>query len=194
MAMIALLVLSTFVALAVRIYTFESQLPSTGEVDALIVLGAAVHGNAPSPVYEARLQHALHLLQQERVPLVILTGGARDANTATEAAVGARYLEARGIERRRMLLETQSRTTFENLCFAQQLGRARNLRTYALVSDPLHLARAVHLARGLGLTVLPAGTPYSRYVSAAARFQFLLRETYLFTAHAVFPRRKCSSP
>ena len=52
------------------------------------------------------------------------------------------------------------------------------MRTAILVSDPLHLRRAMWMAHDLGLSAVTSPTPTTRYRSWRARFRFLGRELY----------------
>jgi hypothetical protein len=60
--------------------------------DAIIVLGAAEYRGRPSPVLEARLNHALILYLKGLAPRVITTGGAGGDPVFTEGSVGRAYL------------------------------------------------------------------------------------------------------
>ncbi len=46
-----------------------------GPTDAIVVLGAAQYDGRPSPVLQARLDHALALYRQDIAPQIVLTGG-----------------------------------------------------------------------------------------------------------------------
>ena len=56
------------------------------------------------------------------------------------------------------------------------------LRSALLVSDPLHLPRAMRMSRDLRIDARPSPTPTSRYRSWSTRLPFFLRELY-FTNH-----------
>jgi uncharacterized SAM-binding protein YcdF (DUF218 family) len=168
------------IALAVQIWTFDAQLRAPAPLDAAIVLGAAAPAGTPSPVFAARLDYGRELWQRGAVRFVIVTGGGRDDPTNPEAVAGRRYLVAGGVPASKVLFETSSKTTPENLCFARAVGRARGLRTYAIVSDPFHVARAMRYAADLGIQAWPAATPYTKYLGLHTRLPFLLRETYLY--------------
>lgn len=149
----------------------------------VIVLGAAVWDDKPSPVYEARLRWAV-----ERVGVgtsrLILTGGVGDGDTRSEAAVGRDYAIAHGVDATRIVVEEASRTTAENLANAKAL--VGDDETCALVSDPLHLPRAMVLARDAGVRVSPSATPHTRFVSTGPRARLLFAEAwYLFKHRAL---------
>ena len=166
--------------LASLIWTYDGRYRATGPIDAAVVLGAAAPGGSPSPVFTGRLEYAETLLQQNAVRFVIVTGGGRDDPTQPEARAGARFLLERGADPARVLFETSSKTTPENLCYAAKLGAAHGLRSYAIVSDPLHLRRALRYARDIGMDARPAASPTTRYRGLGAKLQFTLRETYLY--------------
>src|ERR1035437_6929882 len=81
--------------------------------DAIGVFGAAEYDGRPSPVYRARLEHALTLYQHGIAPLIITLGG--DGGDAhSEGAVGRDYLKGKGVPESAIIAETQSRSTEES--------------------------------------------------------------------------------
>ena len=53
--------------------------------DVILVLGAAEYRGKPSPILEARLNHALFLYRQQWAPRILTTGGAGGDPNFTEA-------------------------------------------------------------------------------------------------------------
>src|SRR5208282_2201721 len=64
--------------------------------DAIGVLGAAEYDGRPSPVYRARLDHALELYHRGIAPLIITLGGP-GGDQFTEGSVGEGYLISKGV-------------------------------------------------------------------------------------------------
>lgn len=129
------------------------------EADAILVLGRRLVGDRPTPVFEARLVHAERLWRRGWAPRVVVAGGLTGRATRSEAEVGVAWLAARGLEAGSLLAEDRSQHTLENLFNVRARLRAEGWRRLLLVSDPLHLARAAALARGLGLEVRCQGAP-----------------------------------
>jgi uncharacterized SAM-binding protein YcdF (DUF218 family) len=73
----------------------------------------------------------------------------------------------------------------ENLYYAQQIAWQNGLTRIFIVSDPLHLKRAVLIAQDLGMDAYPAPTPTTRYQSLSSQLSFLVRETYYYTAYLI---------
>jgi uncharacterized SAM-binding protein YcdF (DUF218 family) len=182
---------ASLAGVAYRVWTFDSQWISTPPLDAAVVLGAAAPNGVPSPVFAGRLDFGETLFRSGAVRAIIVTGGGRDDPTNPEAAAGVRYLLGKGLPANRVLSETKSKTTPENLCFAADVGEANGIRSYAIVSDPMHLARAMRYADDLKLNARPAATPYTRYLSLWSRIPFLLRETYLYAKRVLSSPVRC---
>ncbi len=174
-----LLVLSIQTVVFSRKY---SERPS----DAAIVLGAAVQSGRPSPVYAARLDHAVDLHRRGIVRVLILTGGVGKGDSISESRAGAAYAIARGVPARAILTESVSHTTLQNLTEARRLLRSAGLRSALLVSDPLHMRRAQMMVRDLEIDAQPSPTPRSRYRTLRAQVPFLLRELYFHHHYLVF--------
>jgi uncharacterized SAM-binding protein YcdF (DUF218 family) len=158
-------------------------------VDAIIVLGAAAYDARPSPVFEERIRHGLALYRRGVASTLIFTGGfgGRSARFA-ESQVARRYALREGVPDRAILIETVSRNTRENLSEARTLMRARGFDRAIVVSDPLHMSRALRLCRELEIDALGSPTPTTRYRSFATRWRFLLNEVYFFHRDLLAPR------
>lgn len=157
----------------------------TKQSDSIIVLGAAVYGDKPSPVFEERIKHAIGLFQKQSAATMIFTGGLGDGASYTESEVGALYAMHEGISRSAILIETQSRTTLQNLVQAKAIMDSSGLNSAIIVSDPLHLKRASIMASNLGISAVTSPTPTSRYRSLKTKFEFLIREIYFYTQYVV---------
>lgn len=146
--------------------------------DVAIVLGAAVDGDTPSPVFRERIAHAVTLHGEERVSQLLFTGGQAKGDTLSESeAARVMALEA-GVPDDAILIETESRTTMRNLVEAQSVMQDAGLESAIIVSDPLHMRRAMEMADALGMDAQASATPTSRYRSFGTKAQFLAREIY----------------
>src|ERR1700685_3709093 len=85
-------VVSLQVAAVSRQIPRESLIDEAQPADAIMVLGAAEYRGKPSPVLEARLNHALFLYLKGLAPRIITTGGAGGDPVFTEGSVGRSYL------------------------------------------------------------------------------------------------------
>lgn len=157
----------------------SSRLPTAeGHADVAIVLGAAVWGERPSPVFAARIDHALDLLAAQQVEQIIFTGGMSSGDQMAESEAAARYALGRGVPLEHLRCETTSRTTWGNLSAAARLMEQEGWQSAHIVSDPLHIYRAGMMAEELGITALLSPTPYTRYRTWNSQLPFFLREIF----------------
>nr|WP_275584461.1 YdcF family protein [Stenotrophomonas sp. NLF4-10] len=149
--------------------------------DAIIVLGAAAYDAKPSPVFEERIRHGLDLYRQGYAPKLIFTGGFGGAGARfSESQVARRYALKQDVPARDILIESRSRTTRQNLIEAKRLMEAHGMHRVILVSDPLHMARALRLSDELGIDALASSTPSTRFRSFHTSWRFLAQEIYFF--------------
>lgn len=179
------LLVAGFLVIAYSIVRFSAQ-ESGNSADVAIVLGAAAWWNKPSPVYRERINQALALYKQGRVRLIIFTGGTRQPGYPSEAEVGRQFAESNGIPPWSILVDADSHTTWQNLEHAKVLMDSGGLHSALLVSDPLHMQRAVAMAQDIGIQVEPAPTLSTRVQSWTAQGKFLWRETWLYLGYRVF--------
>ena len=109
--------------------------------DAIVVFGAAQYNGVPSPVLQARLDHAFDLEEQGLAPLVITTGGPGGDRRFTEADVGRDYLIQKGMAEAMILEENQGGTTLQSVGAVARMLRSRGKKTCLIVSDGFHLFR-----------------------------------------------------
>ncbi|MEK3921780.1 MULTISPECIES: YdcF family protein [unclassified Paenibacillus] len=172
------------VVTAIRISAYTDE-DSSRISDAAIILGAAVAGDNPSPVFRERIEHGIELYRQGTVRNLLFTGGSGDEGEHTEAEVGQKYAIAHGVDPADIRIETKSRITEENLVNSIPIGEQAGYQTYTIVSDPLHMKRAMKLAAGLGMDAVPSPTRTTAYRTWRSKFPFLARETVMYMGYTI---------
>ena len=171
-------------ALGIEVTNYARQ-TSQEPADAAIVLGAAVYRNRPSPVFRERINHAVDLFHQGQVRALIFTGGKGPGDAVSEGEAGREYALAAGVPDSAIFIETTSENTLENLENAQEIIETQGFERVLLVSDPLHMRRAMLNAEDLGLDADPSPTTTSRYRSLRTQMRFLLREVYYLAVYQI---------
>ena len=184
----SLLLLCTLwlVYLGYAIIAFGKLGMPTQNADVAVVLGAAVEGDSPSPVFQERINHAIQLYQNGLVRMLIFTGGYAQGVKHAESDVARHYAIRNGVKQNDILIETKSATTQQNILRAQELMKANDLHTALIVSDPLHMKRAMRMANDLGFIAFPSPTPSTKYRSLSTQIPFLLREMYFYHYYWIF--------
>ena len=102
-------------------------------VDAIVVLGAAQYDGRPSPVFEARLKHAIDLWDSGIASAFIGTGGKLAGDRTTEAAVARDYAIAHGVPAEAIFGEDRAHNTLDSLTAVASEMRTRDLRSAVFV-------------------------------------------------------------
>ena len=176
----AILIFILGTALSIASYSDKDE---TRQADAVIVLGASVYDNSPSPVFCERINHAVELYKDGYVKAIIMTGGVGEGNIRSEADIAREYAEQQGVPADAIFKEESSSITAENLENAKRVMSEQSFSTALIVSDPLHMKRAMLYANDLGMTAYSSPTPTSLYRSWKTRLPFLMREEFFYIGY-----------
>jgi uncharacterized SAM-binding protein YcdF (DUF218 family) len=167
-----------WVYVQIESYAAEDQ---AAPADAIGVLGAAEYDGKPSPVFRARLDHALALFNRGVAPLIITLGG-DGGDEYTEGAVGREYLMGMGVPESAIIAETQSRNTEDSARRIAVIARANGLRRLVIVSDGTHLFRIHEICAAEGLDVLTSPRPRVAVEGGSQDAERIAHEILSYTA------------
>ena len=162
-----------------QIESYASQ-DQAAPYDAIGVLGAAEYDGKPSPVYRARLDHALELYHRGIAPLIVTLGG-NGGDQFSEGAVGREYLEGQGVPEEAIIAETESRNTEESARRIAVIARANGLRRLVIVSDGTHMFRIHEICAAEGLNVLTSPRPRVAVEGGSAETERIEHEILSYT-------------
>jgi uncharacterized SAM-binding protein YcdF (DUF218 family) len=168
-AAIVLLALAAFSPLGnLLLYPLESRFPpwdaAQGAPDGIVVLGgpidpdlSAAHGRPVVNSAPDRFVAAAVLAQKYPNARIVYSGGSSSliSNEAREADYAAALFESLGVARARLLLDRDSRNTYENALFSKALAAPKPGQRWLLVTSAFHMPRAVGLFRKAGFAVEP---------------------------------------
>src|SRR5579872_4786551 len=140
----------------------QSAIDEAQPADVIIVLGAAEYRGRPSPVFEARLNHALFLYLQDLAPRILTTGGAGGDPTFTEGEVAHSYLSHRGVPSEAILVENVGETTVHSTAVAAEIMERMNLHSCIVASDGYHIYRVKKMLEQRGLKGYGSPRPGAR--------------------------------
>ena len=116
--LLALVAVMLYVAVTFGQVWSESQhdgAEGAAPVDVLVVLGAAQYNGEPSGALRGRLDHAYALWEQGLARFILVTGGNQPGDRTTEGLTGFTYLRQQGVPEDAILVEVDSRSTWESL-------------------------------------------------------------------------------
>lgn len=153
------------------------------KADVVIVLGAATQNGEVSPVYKERIDHGVNLYNDGYASKIIVTGGLGDGNENTDAYIAKKYAIEQGVQEEDILTEDESTITQENLENSKVIMDENGYKTAIIVSDPLHMKRAMLLAEDAGITAYSSPTPTTKYITLKTKIPFLAREVFFYVGY-----------
>jgi uncharacterized SAM-binding protein YcdF (DUF218 family) len=153
----------------------QSNADETQPADVIMVLGAAEYRGKPSPVLQARLNHALLLYLQHDAPYILTTGGAGGDPDFTEAEVGRDYLVERGVPSESIITEAGS-TTAQSVEAAAETMHRMNLHSCIVVSDGYHIYRVKRLMQAKQIKVYGSPRPQVGVMTKGEKRWLYLRQ------------------
>lgn len=139
------------------------------QVAGIVVLGGGFEGaiNLARGGYELnsagdRFVEAAILARRYPQAKVVISGGSGSLilEGETDAAAAPRLLTALGVEPERLVLEDESRNTYENALFTRQLVSPQPGETWLLVTSAFHMPRSMGLFRKIDFAVTPWPVDY----------------------------------
>lgn len=131
-----------------------ANIDNAQSADAIAVFGAAEYAGRPSPVLHARLDKAVELYDEGMAPVIVTLGGGADKDSGkTEGGVGRDYLLANGVPFDKIIAETKSFDTEQQVSSLASIAAREHFRHVIVVSDGTHLFRIALLCKRAGLEV-----------------------------------------
>lgn len=156
--------------------------------DVAIILGASITSKGVSPVFRERLNHGIWLYENGYVDAIIVSGGVGEGNIRSEASVAKDYLVSQQIPMEKIYLEERSTITQENIEYSKILMDENQFQTAIIVSDPLHMKRAMLMTRDYGIEGFSSPTPTTMYRSLKTQIPFLAREEFFYVGYRIYRR------
>ena len=182
--LVVFLIILFVIITAVNI-THYGKVDEKAHCDVAIILGAATSDGEVSPVYRERINHGIWLYENGYVDYLILTGGIGNGNEISDACAAKQYAIKKGVPEQVIFIEEKSTITEENLEHAKAIMDEHSLDTAIIVSDPLHMKRAMLMASDYGIDACSSPTPTTMYRSAKTQIPFLAREVFFYIGYSI---------
>lgn len=173
-----------FCALTVYALLYLALPVNKKDYDFIIIHGSGlVHGNQVSKLLEARIQKAIQAFFEAKKPAVkiIASGGQGKDEEITEAQAIYNYLVAAGIDQEKIIIEENSKSTYQNLLFSKEIAKQKlSHPKYLFVTSNYHVLRTIMYAGILQMrgTAIGAKTA-KKYLPTAFVREYLAIIKYL---------------
>lgn len=138
------------------------------KAEAIVVLGGATKpAIPPRPAVDLseegdRVLYAAQLYQQNKSPLVIVSGGRISwrGKGGSESADMATILSQMGVPASAIIQDPDSFNTYENAVNVRKILETRGIRRVLLVTSAMHMPRSLLIFKHQGIAVIPAPTDF----------------------------------
>ncbi len=154
--------------------TLENRFPANpslpAEIHGIVILGGAVDQYISQGRHQISLTDASERLIDGAImarvhpeALVLVTGGSADLGRPepSESPFAATLLVELGVSPKRLVVESQSRNTYENAVFSQRQVDPKPGQAWVLITSARHMPRAVGVFRHIGWAVIPWPVDYT---------------------------------
>ncbi len=135
------------------------------EIDCVVILGAGIWGDKPSPMLEDRLLEGVKLYKDGVVNKILATGD-HGTNGYDEVSVMKKYIMEQGVPSEDVFMDHAGFSTYESIYRAKAIFGADNV---IIVTQEYHLYRALYIANQLGLKAVGAPSNPRQYAGQAYR-------------------------
>ena len=164
----------------------EARTDAPDDCEYVIVLGAGLRGDVPTLSLTNRLEAALEWLEAHPDCVAVVSGGQGPGENMPEGEAMGIWLEARGIEPERIIVEDRSTSTMENLEYSFELIREAGGEpdgNCAIITSEYHLCRAKLMAQSLGVEARGVAA-HTSWPSLMANY--FIREAFAVTYYRIF--------
>ena len=144
-------------------------------MDAILILGAAMWSDGPSPALRRRTEHAVAQWRKQPSQWLLPCGGLGKNGPTEGQAIQILLIDA-GVTPDRIIPECHSTNTYENIKFAAPLLRLIGAKSVLIVTDEYHRHRALTVARHFGINAVTS-SPTVNFRNPTTKTKLLIRES-----------------
>ena len=143
----------------------ESELSNLSDVDCILILGAGVRNNAPSPMLEDRLLKGIELYNKDISNKIIMSGD-HGREEYDEVNIMKDFAINKGIKSEDIFMDHAGFSTYESIYRAKEIFEAKKI---IIVTQSYHLYRALYIANSLGIEAYGVSADLRTYTNQLSR-------------------------
>ena len=151
-----------------RIIT-ENQAKDLANIDCILILGAGIWGDKPSPMLEDRLLQGIELYKEGVAPKIIMSGDHGRENY-DEVNVMKQFAIDRGVPSEDIFMDHAGFSTYESVYRAKEIFQCKKV---VIVTQKYHLYRSIYIGKKLDMDCYGVGADPRKY---AGQFMREIRE------------------
>ena len=143
----------------------EDEYKKLTDVDCIIILGAGIWDNKPSPMLEDRLLEGIKLYKNNVSDKIIMSGD-HGREEYDEVNTMKNYAIENGVLSEDVFMDHAGFSTYESIYRAKEIFKAKKI---VIVTQKYHLYRALYIANKIGIEAYGVGADPRKYLGATYR-------------------------
>lgn len=157
--------INLYVVLSVNKNILKSAKKINDNYDCIVVLGAGIRNNKPSPMLEDRLLTAIELYNKGTAPKILVSGD-HEYIDYDEVNVMKTYLKENGIPSEDIFMDHAGLSTYDSIYRTKKIFKANKI---IIVTQKYHLYRALYIAKNINLKANGMSATKRRYFGQTKR-------------------------
>ena len=137
----------------------DNNYSSLKDVDCILILGAGIWGDKPSPMLEDRLKEGIKLYKDSIAPKIIMSGD-HGREEYDEVNIMKEYAIEQGVPSEDIFMDHAGFSTYESIYRAKEIFGAYNI---VIVTQEYHLYRALYIAEKLDINAYGVNSDPRKY-------------------------------
>lgn len=143
----------------------DGNYTSLDDVDCIVILGAGIWGDKPSPMLQDRLEEGIHLYKEGVAPKIIMSGD-HSREEYDEVNIMKQYAVDRGVPSEDIFMDHAGFSTYESMYRAKEIFDAKNI---VIVTQEYHLYRALYIANQFDMNAYGVNADPRKYAGQLYR-------------------------
>lgn len=143
----------------------DGDYTSLDDVDCIVILGAGIWGDKPSPMLQDRLEEGIHLYKEGVAPKIIMSGD-HSREEYDEVNIMKQYAVDRGVPSEDIFMDHAGFSTYESMYRAKEIFDAKNI---VIVTQEYHLYRALYIANQFDINAYGVNADPRKYAGQLYR-------------------------
>lgn len=125
----------------------EENVSNIEGVDCILILGAGIWGDKPSPMLEDRLKEGITLYKKGTTKKIIMSGD-HSREDYDEVKIMKEYAESKGVPSEDIFMDHAGFSSYDSVYRAKEIFGVQNM---IIVTQKYHLYRSLYIAKKLGI-------------------------------------------
>ena len=143
----------------------EEEAEKLENVDCILILGAGIWGDKPSPMLEDRLTQGISLYKNGVSNKIIMSGD-HSKKDYDEVNVMKKFAIDEEVQSEDIFMDHAGFSTYESIYRAKEIFKAKKI---VIVTQKYHLYRALYIANKLGIEAYGVSSDPRKYVGQTSR-------------------------